>query len=147
MKDERLALTLERVAADPDTFYTGDLADDIGKKISHLMASLSLYFKHFNLSGRFETSEFNYHERRFGKIRRYDYRNFDLKWPRSTWNDLLWSKGQLSTKAVKRNKNRCIQHLTEKIFISRQRHQVAQFYNSCSICWTKLNSKDWTKGF
>ena len=80
MKDERLAVTLERIAADPDTFYTGDLADDIGKKISHLMASLSnLYFKHFNLSGRFETSEFNYHERRFGKIRRYDYRNFDLK--------------------------------------------------------------------
>ena len=79
MKDERLALTLERIAADPDTFYTGDLADDIGKKISHLMASLSLYFKLFNFSGRFETSEFNYHERRFGKIRRYDYRNFGLK--------------------------------------------------------------------
>ena len=31
MKDERLAVTLERIAADPDTFYTGDLADDIGE--------------------------------------------------------------------------------------------------------------------
>lgn len=31
MKDERLAVTLERIAADPNTFYTGDLADDIGK--------------------------------------------------------------------------------------------------------------------
>ena len=32
MKDERLAVTLERIAADPNTFYTGGLADDIGKK-------------------------------------------------------------------------------------------------------------------
>jgi len=32
MKDERLAVTLERIAADPNTFYIGDLADDIGKK-------------------------------------------------------------------------------------------------------------------
>ena len=32
MKDERLAVTLERIAADANTFYTGDLADDIGKK-------------------------------------------------------------------------------------------------------------------
>ena len=32
MNDERLAETLERIAADPNTFYTGDLADDIGKQ-------------------------------------------------------------------------------------------------------------------
>ena len=41
MKDERLAVTLERIAADPNTFYTGDLADDIGKKNDHLKVLLS----------------------------------------------------------------------------------------------------------
>ena len=41
MNDERLAVTLERVAADPDAFYTGDLADDIGEQIDHLRAPVS----------------------------------------------------------------------------------------------------------
>ena len=41
MNDERLAVTLERIAADPDTFYTGDLADDIGERIDHLRAPVS----------------------------------------------------------------------------------------------------------
>ena len=27
--DEKLAVTLERIAADPESFYTGELADDI----------------------------------------------------------------------------------------------------------------------
>ena len=43
MNDERLAVTLERIAADPDTFYTGDLADDIGKQIDHLRAPVSSF--------------------------------------------------------------------------------------------------------
>jgi len=36
MKDERLAVTLERIAADPDTFYTGDLADDIAEDLKQV---------------------------------------------------------------------------------------------------------------
>ena len=41
MNDERLAVTLERIAADPDTFYTGDLADDIGEQSDSSRALVS----------------------------------------------------------------------------------------------------------
>ena len=67
MKDERLAVTLERIAADPNTFYTGDLADDIGKKQRPLGGVIEQLITS-KFSGRFETSEFYYHKRRLGKI-------------------------------------------------------------------------------
>ena len=78
MKDERLAVTLERIAADPNTFYTGGLADDIGKKQWSLEGVIEQFIIS-KFSGRFETSAFYYHKRRLGKIWRYDYRNFNLK--------------------------------------------------------------------
>ena len=43
MKDERLAVTLERIAADPNTFYIGDLADDIGEKQGSLEVVIELF--------------------------------------------------------------------------------------------------------
>ena len=67
MKDERLAVTLERIAADPNTFYTGDLADDIGKKQGSLEGVIEQFIIS-KFSGRFEKSAFYYHERRLGKI-------------------------------------------------------------------------------
>ena len=136
MKDERLAVTLERIAADPNTFYTGDLADDIGKEKWSLGGILEQFLKN-DSSGRLETSKFYYHKGRFEKIWCYHYRIFDLEWP---LYDVLCSDTYGQYK-----KNRYIQNSTAKIFIFQQRHRVARFYSSCLICLIRLNLKDWTK--